>query len=290
MRILLIIIALIPLFYCNTKSDLKPTRDNGSWFFLSKEDLSAGVHHTRHAEIFGKYAEGYNKFVLMGIDRAQSHAPDGGGYFIGLKADPPESPMGYELKLFGKSLLKPPRSTSYCSGSTYTAFIEALNLIFSDGQNKISPQRLEALRMQEPDGGRREDFVKFWGYWNADGYGNHFALVQYSKMGERISPQRARPGDFMNISWKKGGGHSVVFLGWYRDEKGGKNVVYWASQKGTNGMGDAVVPIERIKEVCVVRLTNPERLFSFNIDEPVRTDVKGDSVQFPSEKQGGENF
>lgn len=65
--------------------------------------------------------------------------------------------------------------------------------------------------MQEPDGGRREDEIKFWGKWNDDGFGNHFALVQYSQMGTTIKPIHARPGDFMNISWKKGGGHSVVF-------------------------------------------------------------------------------
>lgn len=275
-----LILLLFVFTFCSRENNLKPTTDDGTWFELKKEDLAAGTHHTRHAEIFGKYVSGYNKYVLRGIDIVQAHAPDGGGYFAGLKADPPESPIGYELKLFGRSLINPPRSTSYCSGSTYAAFIEALNLIFKD-QNQTMPEaQFEATRMQEPDGGRREDHVKLWGKWNADGYGNHFALVQYTQMGRRIKPINARPGDFMNISWKKGGGHSVIFLGWYRDEKGIKNVVYWSSQKRTNGLGDDVVPIERIKEVCLVRITNPQRIFNFNIDQPVNIKITGDEINW----------
>ena len=32
-------------------------------------------------------------------------APDGGGYFTGPKASPPESPIGYDLKFMGKPLI-----------------------------------------------------------------------------------------------------------------------------------------------------------------------------------------
>ena len=265
---------------CSTNTDFTPTVDDGTWFVLKKEDLKAGTHHTHHAEIFGKYVSGYNKFVLKGIDIVQAHALDGGGYFAGIHATPPESPIGYELKLFGKSLLKPQRTTSYCSGSTYAAFIETLNLIFKNKHQTLPEAQFEAARMQELDGSRREDHVKLWGKWNADGFGNHFALVQYTKMGKRIKPQNARPGDFMNISWAKGGGHSVIFLGWYLDETGEKKVVYWASQKRTNGLGDDVVSISRIKEVCIVRLTNPENIFSFKIDQPVDINIKGDVIDW----------
>ncbi|WP_456409437.1 hypothetical protein [Caldithrix abyssi] len=280
MKRFLFIFALFLLTFCKTQNQLHPTSDDGSWFVLKKDDLTAGTHHTRHAEIFGKYVSGYNLYVLKAIDIVQAHAPDGGGYFAGLKADPPESPIGYELKLFGKSLITPPRPTSYCSGSTYAAFIEALNLIFAGRTPKLSEDRFEAARMQEPDGGRREDHIKLWGKWNADGYGNHFALVQYTKMGVRIKPNQARPGDFMNISWENGGGHSVIFLGWYLDENQTPNVVYWSSQKRTNGMGDEVVPISRIKEVCVVRLTNPQNILHFNIEQPVDINITGDKINW----------
>lgn len=259
---------------------LQPTTDNGEWFILKKEDLAGGTHHTRHAEIFGKYVTGYNAWVLQAIDKVQATAVEGGGYFTGIKAVPTESPVGYALTLFGKPLLAPPRTTSYCSGATYAAFIEQLNLMLPQAGQQLTPERLEALRMQEPDGGRREDTIKFWGKWNDDGFGNHYALVQYSQMGTEIKPRNARPGDFMNISWKKGLGHSVIFLGYYRDENGTKNVVYWSSQTRTNGFGDEVVPLERIKDVKVVRLTAPQNLLRFDIDTPVQRDIPGDVIDW----------
>jgi hypothetical protein len=257
-----------------------PTTDNGEWFVLAKTDLIAGTHHVRHAEIFGKYVKGYNYCALQGIDKVQATAMDGGGYFIGIKAVPTESPIGYKLKLFDRPLLEPPRTTSYCSGSTYAAFIEQLNLLFPDRGKKLSYERYESIRMQEEDGGRREDTIKFWGKWNDDGFGSHYALVQYAKMGEEIKPRDARPGDFMNISWAKGGGHSVVFLGWYKDENGQKHIVYWASQTRTNGFGDEVIPLERIKEVKAVRLVHPENLFTFEVSTPVQRDIPGDKIDW----------
>ena len=134
--------------------------------------------------------------------------------------------------------------------------------------------------MQEPDGGRREDGVKFWGHWNADGFGNHFALVQYSRMGERIKPENARPGDFMNISWKSGIGHSTVFLGWCLDRQNRKAVRFWSSQKGTNGLGDMVSPLETIRSICIVRVSRPMRIYSFDPKQKVDTKVTGDTIDW----------
>src|SRR3954469_13324204 len=89
----------------------RPTRDDGNWCVLSDDDVALGPHHTRHADIFGKYVDGYNLAVLRGIDLVQQSAPDGGGYFANPKATPAESPIGSELKLFGHPLLDPPRPT-----------------------------------------------------------------------------------------------------------------------------------------------------------------------------------
>ena len=260
--------------------DKKATVDDGNWLFVKAADLKEGEHHLNHYEIFGKYVDGYNKYILKAIDEVQKTALDGGGYFVGLKVNPPESPIGYDLKLLGKPLIKAPRKTSYCSGASYTVFIEALNLIFA-GSNKILPEEnYEAMRMQEPDGGRREDNVKFWGKWNADGYGNHFSLVQYSKIGKKINPKNARPGDFVNISWKSGLGHSVVFLGWNIDEKNDTNLVYFSSQKHTNGFGDVSVNINKIQEVLFVRLYEPYSLFINKFDENVNYEIDGDKINF----------
>lgn len=264
----------------NPSNNLSPTTDDNTWFYLKPVDLTQGRYHTRHAEIFGKYVNGYNHYVLKGIDKVQETAPQGGGYFIGIKAVPAESPLGYPLKLFGLPILNPPRTTSYCSGSTYGALIEALNMIFPDGEKKLTLERFEAMRMQEPDGGRREDGVKFWGHWNADGFGTHYALAQYAGMGTEIMPERARPGDFMNILWKKGGGHSVVFLGLLKDEKTRKtNITYWASQAESNGFADVyTTPIDTVKSVKTVRLTNPENIFHFNTENKIELKIPGDRI------------
>jgi hypothetical protein len=260
------------------EQDLGMARDDGKRLILQKSDLEAGKHHLKHAELFGKYTNGYNLKILEAIDIVQATAFNGGGYFASIKAIPPESPIGYKLKLFDKVLFNPQRETSYCSGSTYAAFIEGLNLLYKDKNVSLDYPQFEALCMQEPDGGRREDTVKFWGKWNDDGYGNHFALVQYSNMGKRIKPINARPGDFMNISWTNGGGHSVIFLGWYQDNQGQKKVLYWSSQTRTNGLGDEVVELSKIREVMVVRLANPDNVFSFDVQASVDRKVVGDKI------------
>ena len=259
----------------------QPTRDDGTPYLLAADQLTAGAHHTRHAEVFSRGVEGINVLVLRAIDRVQATAPDGGGYFIGVKAQPAESPIGYALALDGKPLLNPPRKTSYCSGSSYTAFIETLNLIYPNGElARLSPERFEAVRMQESDGGRREDGVKLWGHWNDDGPGCQYALVQYAGgMGVEINPPHARPGDFMNINWKSGLGHSTVFLGWHVDAAGKKSVLYWASQKGTNGLGDQESAVGSIVSVKIVRLVSPEKVFTFDPAAKVNRKVAADSVE-----------
>nr|ALS90601.1 MetaGeneMark_Unknown Function [uncultured bacterium] len=136
------------------------------------------------------------------------------------------------------------------------------------------------MRMQEPDGGRREDGVKFWGHWNDDGFGSQYALVQYSGMGEEIKPADARPGDFVNISWTSGLGHSAIFLCYLTDETGAKRMLYWSSQPGTNGLGDQSSPLEKIKEVKFVRLTHPEKVFTFDPGKNVDRKVPGDKIEW----------
>jgi hypothetical protein len=245
-------------------------------YFAPDSLVAAGAHHMSHFKLLHRNIPKYNQLILSAIDLVQEREPDGGGYFVGIKANPPESPIGYPLALFDQELLTPPRSTSYCSGATYTAFIEGLNIIFGKPLHQLTADRMEAMRMQEPDGSRREDDVKAWGWWNADGFGSDYSLVQYLKMGERIPASDAKPGDFMNISWKNGLGHSVVFLGWCVDKDGEAAVDYWASQPGTNGIGDQISALKNIRELCDVRLTKPENLFLFDPAQKVDRGVPGE--------------
>ncbi len=280
----LFIIFLFILVACqNSEKDQSAPEIKTGLVLLDATDLQSIPHHIRHIEIYGKYVKnfnnGINAAILQGIDIVQSHAPDGGGYFVGISANPPESPVYYNLTLFNRPLIEIPRNSSYCSGATFSAFIEAINLLYANTTPSLSEERYEALRMQEPDGGRREDHIKFWGHWNADGFGNHFALVQYSKMGKVIPPEHARPGDFANISWKSGLGHSVIFLGWTIIDDD-KKIVYWSSQTATNGYGDQVVSLRKIKSIKIVRLTNPENIFNFDPAQNVVLNVPGDSLSW----------
>jgi len=251
--------------------------DNGEWLFLRKSDLRKGHHHTEHISAFGKYVRGYNYYIVKSIDIVQTSVPTGGD----LKTQASESPIGYELKIFGKSLINPMSQSSNCRGATYAVLIEGLNLIFGDGAlDSLDFEHYEALRMQEIHGESRTKGVKFWGNWNTEDFGNQFALVQYSGIGKEIEPRNARPGDFMNIAWKKGVSSSVIFLGWYRDKEEKISIVYWSSQKETDGFGDQIIPIDRIKNVKVVRLTSPENLFRFNINNPVSIKVPGVRIEF----------
>ncbi|MBS2037565.1 hypothetical protein JST97_21440 [bacterium] len=246
-------------------------------YYLPAGRLPEGMHHQRHLELLGADTKGYNAYVLQAIDKVQASAPQGGGYFTGLRAVPAESPIGYPLQLLGSPLLVPPRTTSYCSGSSYTVLVEALNAIFPG--HKLDDRRLELMRMQEPDGGRREDRVKAWGWWNADGYGSQFCLVQYLGMGEEVPAREALPGDFVNISWKSGNGHSVVFLGYSRSAGDDLEVSFFSSQASTNGLADHTVSAETIADLKFVRLTHPERLFTFEPGQ-VTDSVEKDHLDF----------
>lgn len=237
--------------------------------------LAAGPHHTRHLELLGRGLPEISREVLAAVDRVQATAPDGGGYFIGVHAVPAECPIGYPLTLKGAPMLTPTRTTSYCSGSSYAAFVEAMDRLL---KRPLDPQRAELMRMQEPGGERREDETKAWGWWNADGNGCDFALVQYLGVGERARAKDALPGDFMNISWKSGLGHSVVFLGWAKDPIKGDSIAYWSSHKGTNGLGDQVSALSTVQALCAVRLTHPERLLTFT---PGAVDRKAVTPELP---------
>lgn len=217
------------------------------------------VHHTQHAEIYGRQVPPLNRTVLAAVDRVQATAMDGGGYFIGVKAKPPECAYGTAIRFNGWCMGYPARTTSFCSGSSYAVFLETLCSYDKAQPLWLSGAQVEALRTQEMDGSRREDKVKFWGWWNADGPGCYYALCAYTYAGVRMNPSDALAGDFVNIDWKSGLGHSVVFLSW-ESRDGVKGMRVWSSQVSTNGYGDLWTPLDRISSVVVVRLAHPEAL------------------------------
>lgn len=222
------------------------------------------TQHMSHLRKFGSDAPGINRVVLRAVDSIQAKEPEGGTYFIGVKANPSESPISFPVMFRDRPILNPPRSSSYCSGATYAVFMTALEFLLPPTRPGFSESIIEALRMQEPDGGRREDTVKLYGWWNADGPGCYFALCEYTQMGRRIKPGDALAGDFVNINWVNGPGHSVVFLQWEKTADGEPGMRFWSSQSSTNGLGDKVVPLSSISGFVFTRLTAPEKLAELN--------------------------
>jgi hypothetical protein len=243
---------------------------NSKPFFLSEFNVSLSQKwkHTSHEKIYGKHTSTYNRIILKAIDKIQGRALNGGGYYTNLKDQSKESPIGYPLKIFSHPLINPPRTTSYCTGVTFAAFIEALNLIYPNGSTRLTLDRYEALRMQEVNGTRRKDFVKVWGNWNTQ-WGAQYVMIKYLQMGKIVIQKQARPGDFINILFKGGGGHSAIFLGWYKNENGETQLLYWSSQPETNGISDHSVPFSRISRLAIVRLTDPGNVFRFDVSKKI---------------------
>ena len=239
-------------------------RDYSNWYFISPAQEELGVanpHNTAHYANYSSNATPYNSYVLRAVDQVMSLRPDGGTYYTGKG----ESPAGYAIQFNGYSLLTPPRDSSYCSGATYSVFIEALNLINPNYINNFSPAALEALKTQRADGSARPDNELFWGLWNNDFWGIYDAMVNYAGVGEVISPYDAQPGDFMKIQWTASTGHFVVFLGWIKGANGlPVGVRYWSSNQGTNGYGESEHSISSIYALLVVRLSNPDKLSKLN--------------------------
>jgi len=268
---------LMVIAICLISGLISPRLRANPMMFAPPSAVSEPVQNEDHFQNFARFAPDYNWAILKSVDLVQSKEPNGGGYFIGIHAIPAETPVGYPLTLLSKPLINPPRSTSYCSGSSYTVFIEALDLILPKYDISVPRKQMEGMRMQEPDGGRREDHVKMWGWWNADGFGNDFALVQLSGMGKRIEANDAKPGDFVNISWKSGLGHSTVFLGWSHEPNGDPAILVWSSQTSSNGYGDLLAPISSIKSLCFVRLAYPRKIMTFDPLGKVNPNVPGEA-------------
>ena len=208
----------------------------------------------------------YNPEMLKEI----TNIKPGGGYNI-------DGPPSNQSLCVGDSCtlnMSRSRRSSYCSGATYTAFI---NLAERAGAfRQMNPSQLENFKTD------KRDNYGFWGLWN-NNYGGVADANRYIKFGKNISSfSSACAGDIVKFSRKSytytyrakvrnrktgrtsyvtrtgkkgGGGHSVVFLG-YEDGL----VYYWSSNKTTGGYGITCEAASKIEKTNIVRVTNPENL------------------------------
>ena len=121
---------------------------------------------------------------------------------------------------------------SYCCGFTFEVFIRAMKL--RNLQAGLDPDDFNGMTFH--------DLFNALQLWYIEGKGDSEAraITGYG-LGPTITNfDDARPGDFVSYSSAPAGGHSVIFLGWLRDETNKiVGLKYFSSNLSGNGLGYA---------------------------------------------------
>ena len=120
---------------------------------------------------------------------------------------------------------------SYCCGFTFEVFVRAMKL------RNIQ----KGLDEDDFNGMTFNDLFNALQLWYIEGKGDseERAISSYG-LGHKVTDfEEAKPGDFLSYSTTPPGGHSVIFLGWLRDEN--QKIIgfkYFSSNlSGTHGVG-----------------------------------------------------
>ena len=120
---------------------------------------------------------------------------------------------------------------SYCCGYTFEVFVRAMKL----------RNLQKGLDADDFNGMTFNDLFNALQLWYIEGTGDseQRAIVGYG-LGRAITNlEEVRPGDFLSYSTTPAGGHSVIFIGWIRDEQNQiTGLKYFSSNlSGTHGVG-----------------------------------------------------
>ncbi|MEY4616851.1 MAG: hypothetical protein RJB66_1811 [Pseudomonadota bacterium] len=157
-------------------------------------------------------------------------------------------------------------SPSFCSGATYTAFLQLLSVLQKQDGLALSDEVQKLLLVSgQPDGSG------VWGRWNANGPGTARLFFELG-LGRNFTMEKlseAKPGDFLKIFWNdeigaKEQGHSVIFTG-LRQKELVRELCFWSSNKPSlesseGGRGEKCVNVAKIRFGLFSRLEHPERL------------------------------
>ena len=185
--------------------------------------------------------------------------PQGGGYSSTSRAN---AALGAAITLDsgGRLLLQPEMAKpAYCSGATYLVFLAAVDRLQRSGRLHLSHDVLEALLMR-----RQTDGAGIWGRWNANGPGTACLFHDLALGRNFTSLEEARAGDFAKFWWSdeigaREHGHSVVFMGSGKDEKGEPTVTFWSANI-PEGFGTKTIPRTKIRRALFSRLEKPQAL------------------------------
>ncbi len=118
---------------------------------------------------------------------------------------------------------------SYCCGFTFEVFVRAMKL-----------RNIQAgLEADDFNGMTFNDLFNALQLWYVEGKSDseQRAIVGYGLGNAVTNFEDARPGDFLSYSSTPAGGHSVIFIGWLRDDAGKIiGLKYFSSNLSSNGL------------------------------------------------------
>jgi len=120
---------------------------------------------------------------------------------------------------------------SYCCGFTFEVFVRAMKL--RNVQRGLDPDDFNGMTFHD-----LFNMLQLW-YIEGDGDSERRGITSYG-LGRGITDlEQVQPGDFLSYSTTPAGGHSVIFIGWNRDEQ--NQIIgfkYFSSNlSGTHGVG-----------------------------------------------------
>ncbi|MEI9963269.1 MAG: hypothetical protein WDM76_19790 [Limisphaerales bacterium] len=106
---------------------------------------------------------------------------------------------------------------SYCCGFTFEVFVRAMKL--RNIQNGLEPDDFNGMTFND-----LFNVLQLW-YIEGKGDSEQRAIVSYGLGTAVTNFEDARPGDFLSYSTTPAGGHSVIFVGWLRDDANDTNKI-----------------------------------------------------------------
>ena len=120
---------------------------------------------------------------------------------------------------------------SYCCGFTFEIFVRAMKL--RNVQKGLDPDDFNGMTFND-----LFNALQLW-YIEGKGDSEQRAITSYGLGHSVTNFEEAKAGDFLSYSTTPPGGHSVIFLGWLRDEN--NKIIgfkYFSSNlSGTHGVG-----------------------------------------------------
>lgn len=192
--------------------------------------------NTRIAAEHVKELPEFNKIVLKTV---KEYPADGThGYWWPRSGEGSYDGGTQDMFLQGEKVMEgEPKKRSFCCGLTLEVFLKAYKEWLKDNGGE------KASVISPEDWGR---FQSLWFVQKLNGPGPSAALEEFN-LGRTIQPDQALPGDFVQI-WRtvkeegsSPSGHSVIFLGWEKDEGGNiSGMRYWSTQPGSDGISERV--------------------------------------------------